>query len=176
MQAVHVLATALEHEHSKALDEAMRACIGRAGVNGKERDKLIAEIEHKQYFTASLAERGNLTPLSSTAEAWDVVARIVTGNVTMPPRLNGISIQEFVTWYPDRDLYIPEDSIPVMTIHTAKGREWKSIFYPTVVGRPQAWDAEERRVWYVAFTRFSETAYVPKGALVHIRTCAGVEQ
>jgi DNA helicase-2/ATP-dependent DNA helicase PcrA len=79
------------------------------------------------------------------------------------------------------------DAVDIMTVHQAKGLEWPIVFLPglthrrfpsSMSGRPQAWilddnifpehirkryeggDSEERRLFYVAFTRARDTVYL----------------
>jgi DNA helicase II / ATP-dependent DNA helicase PcrA len=158
-------------EHWPAFVETVRAVHGRTAPWPAELDLLIRWYEphlHRIHEDAHMRE-ADLGQLAQIASTYPSRERFLTELTLDPPEATSARAG---------DPLLDEDYLILSTIHSAKGREWKSVFILNTVDGCLPSDLatgtgaeieEERRLLYVAMTRAKDHLHliVPQRFFVH---------
>lgn len=134
-------------------------------VDKKSISELLMQVLELSGYEEALRTEGAQERLDNLAELKQSVYEY---EVTCGEETNLDSYLKHIALYTNTDLEDTKDRVKLMTIHAAKGLEFKNVFicglnegiFPSKKTRTQAAMEEERRLAFVAITRAKDTLFL----------------
>jgi len=133
--------------------------------DSKTISELLAEVLHKSGYEELLRTEGAQERLDNLAE---LKQSVYDYEISCGEETNLDSYLKHIALYTNTDLEDTKNRVKLMTIHAAKGLEFKNVFicglnegvFPSKKTRTQAAMEEERRLAFVAITRAKDTLFL----------------